>query len=238
MITQIPGKENLLQVFNHEYPIQAIINYLLAAFFCVGNVIRLPCTGVIYVMGQAVRIHNGKRRRTPLIKDGFYTRNLIHVCIKNEKNQKVYHFYREKVKVQRVRSASGHCHALLLDFIVPYEPFTYAAALAILDLYGRSGDSPEQFCMSVPGIDLTVKTLMRLIEWAEQRFGIIGVSLAPEGNGPDAKRQAFSRAAKEIWNNFAEIFKSSISSLKRALFQWRVSKHSLHMTGQPVWQPD
>ncbi len=237
MITQIAGNENILHVYSDKHSIQAIIDDLRDDFFRVGNVITLPCSGKDCVIGKAGHISNGKRSHRRLIKDGFYTRNLIHVCKRIENNETVYHFYTEKVKVQRVRSDSGHCHALLLDFIVPYESFTYAAAIAIEELYGKSGmESLEDFSLSLSGINPTVKTLEKLINWVRQFLGIIGVSLAPEGDGPDAERKAFERAAKEIRKNFAEIFRKAISALKRTLFQWRVPKHSAHMTGRPIWE--
>jgi len=239
MITQMTGKENSWHVHREKFPLQEIINDLQNIFFRVGSVIQVPCTGKRFVMGQAGHLRSGRRTRRRLVKDGFYTRYLTHVYIKTYENgRKMCYFYTEKVKIQRVLSSSGHCHALLLDFIIPYEPFTYAAALAILHLYGKSGMDPDVFCdAGLPGgVELSVKQLLNLIEWSEKNFGIIGVSLVPEENGPDTKRQALVRAVEEIRKNFKKIFMSSIAALKRTLFQRRLPVHSPHMTGQPVWQ--
>ena len=234
MILQIDPAFKALFLYNKQKSFQDTYNEAVEKAFEAGSTLQMPYSGTVVRMGRSHPVINGREVKEPCVKNGNYKRGIIDAAIvKTRSGRYRYVFTAERCRVQLVLEESGHSHALLFNLIVPFEKFTLRAALALVHLYAESGETPEVFCDHLPrGVEITVACLKRLLAWLQENFPHLQISLLQKTCG--GQESQLAGAVRKIQKDFSRYCSMAVNTLHKALFQWRTTAVSVHLTPLPI----
>ena len=198
-----------------------------------GHTVVLPCNGRKVVIGKP-KVKGADPDEPSFILDGRYSRDVIDVYAEYRSNgKKRLRFYERSVRIQQLQASSGHHHAILGNFVVPYEKFSVRSALFLLAKYYSTSQTPEEFCDAFTDVEITVGQLLRLIDWAQRMFPHLGIDTTPAKETEAARRQAYKDGVLIILRDFQHYHELCIRITKMALFQKKRPVCSPFITGIP-----
>mgnify|MGYP002624111482 CR=1 FL=1 len=144
--------------------------------------------------------HNGIPDFKIVSIDKFHVQRLMHTGCRHQE--------------QGGQRARGHTHALMFEWFIPYQKYSVRFVLLHLELYFRTGETIEKFCLDH---EIPISTFRRWLQWMEENMS----HLREMGLVKDRKenRGNLNKWLSEIMENVSFWLLKSLSRLNRVLFQ-------------------
>ena len=144
--------------------------------------------------------HNGIPEFQIISIDKFHVQRLMHTGCKKKGKDK-----------QKTR---GHTHALMFEWFIPYQKYSARFVLLHLQLYFRTGETIEKFCLDH---EIPISTFRRWLQWLKENMG----SLRDMGLVKNLKEnmENLKKWLSEIMETVGPWLLKSLSRLNRVLFQ-------------------